>query len=156
MEGIEGQLYIIGTGPLEDDLQQQAQRYGLENKITFLGHVNRKKLNEMYEVADVFVLPSVERSEAFGIVQLEAMARETPVVNTKLPTGVPWVSLDGKTGLTVQPKEPHEIETAVNTLIQDDDLRCEYGKNARKRVENKFTKSGMISKMEDIYQNIRD
>lgn len=77
---------------------------GLEERVKFLGKVSNEPLKYCYQICDVFVLPSVEPTEAFGLVQLEAMAYGKPVINTLLPIGVSFVSIDGKTGLTVEPR----------------------------------------------------
>jgi rhamnosyl/mannosyltransferase len=117
-----------------------------------LGYLPESQLASAYRTADLFVLPSVEPSEAFGIVQLEAMARETPVVNTSLPTGVPWVSPDGKTGITVPPGEADVLAEAINTLLEDDELRQRYAKQARERVKQRFTRDQMLDRIERIYR----
>ena len=83
---------------------------------------------------DIFVLPSVANSEAFGIVQLEAMVYSKPVINTSLPTGVPHVSVDGVSGITVEPSKPIQLANAINMLAEDKNLREAYGRNAFRRV----------------------
>ena len=86
----------------------------------------------------MFVLPSVMRSETFEVVQLEAMKHGKPVINTNLQTGVNYVSIDGETGLTVEPANSKALSDAINRLLSDEPLRLQYGQNARKRVENVF------------------
>jgi rhamnosyl/mannosyltransferase len=98
MQQVKAKLVIVGEGQLRKELEQKARSLGLEQQIVFLGKLSREELKYCYQVCDVFVLPSVERSEAFGIAQLEAMAYGKPVVDTNLPTGVPYVSMNGEQG----------------------------------------------------------
>jgi rhamnosyl/mannosyltransferase len=96
----------------------------------------------------------VSRSEAFGIVQLEAMACGKPVVNTRLQSGVPFVSLDGATGLTVVPRNSTEMAGALNRLLADRDLRQRYGDCALRRVRSEFTADAMASRTLDLYRQV--
>lgn len=150
-----GTLLVVGEGERRTVLERRARRKGIADRVKFLGHVSDEELAGAYELADLFVLPSVEPSEAFGIVQLEAMARGLPVVNTDLPTGVPWVSKHGQTGLTVQPGDSKALSGAIETFLEDEDRRHRYGKQARERVEQRFTREEMIRRLVDIYNQIK-
>lgn len=132
------ELFIAGTGDLEPTLKEYARRKGLENKVHFLGFLSDHELKQAYADCDIFVLPSVEKSEAFGIVQLEAMIYGKPVINTLLPSGVPHVSLAGVTGLTVKKSDPAELADAINTLAANRELREILGKAAAERVCSQF------------------
>jgi rhamnosyl/mannosyltransferase len=154
MTDIDAHLIIVGEGPLENELKQLASDLGISNKIDFAGWVDDQDLPSYYHACDVFVLPSVARSEAFGLVQLEAQACEKPVVSTDLTTGVPYANLDQITGLVVQPESKDSLSMAINKLLQDENLRREYGKNGKKRVEKEFSKEAMAKRVLQIYSEI--
>lgn len=109
-------LDIVGTGPLEREMKEMVHEAGLEERVRFYANVEDEELAEFFGTCDVFVLPSVARSEAFGLVQIEAMAFGKPVINTKLPSGVPYVSLDQVTGLTVPPEDVHKLAQALSLI----------------------------------------
>ncbi len=123
MKDVDGALVIIGEGPLRPELEAQARDLGIADRVHFLGEIHNRDIAAYYHASDVFALASVARSEAFGIVQLEAMACGLPVVNTGLDSGVPFVSLDGLTGLTVPPGDSVALSRALNKLLDDDELR---------------------------------
>lgn len=138
------ELFIAGTGELENSLKTCAESCGLAEKVHFLGFLSDEELRQAYADCDIFVLPSVVKSEAFGIVQLEAMVYGKPVINTNLPSGVPHVSLDGETGLTVPPSDVNALAKAINRLAEDKELREELGRNAAERVREKFSEKKII------------
>lgn len=138
------ELFIAGTGELENSLKTCAESCGLAEKVHFLGFLSDEELRQAYADCDIFVLPSVAKSEAFGIVQLEAMVYGKPVINTNLPSGVPHVSLDGETGLTVPPSDVKALAKAINRLAEDKELREELGRNAAERVREKFSEKKII------------
>jgi rhamnosyl/mannosyltransferase len=154
MSNIDGHLLIAGDGPLREELEEQTQALNLQNKITFLGEIHNDDIAPYYHAADLFALASVARSEAFGIVQLEAMACGKPVVNTNLDSGVPWVSPDGVTGITVPPKDPMALAGAITKLLDDDSLRRKYGEAAKSRVEKEFSQDLMISRLLETYREV--
>ena len=156
MPSVEADLLIGGRGDRRDELEAHVDRLGVADRVHFLGHVDEDRLHACYDRADVFVLPSVAPSEAFGIVQLEAMAHSTPVVNTDLPTGVPWVSQDGETGLTVPPRDADALANAITALLDDPARRRRYGEAARDRVERQFGCERMLDTMEKRYRAIVD
>jgi glycosyltransferase involved in cell wall biosynthesis len=154
MSHVDGHLLIAGDGPLRPALEMQTQTLGLQHKITLLGEIHNDDMPPFYQAADVFALASVARSEAFGIVQLEAMACGKPVVNTNLDSGTPWVSPDGVTGMTVPPKDPMALAQAITKLLDDEDLRNRYGEAARLRVEKEFSQDLMIARMLETYREV--
>ncbi len=141
------ELFIAGTGELEKSLKSYAKSHGLSKKVHFLGFLPDNELKQAYEDCDIFVLPSVAKSEAFGIVQLEAMIYGKPVINTNLPSGVPYVSIHGKTGFTVPPSDAKALAMAVNRLARDKNIREIMGKNARERVLKNFNEKQIIRKL---------
>lgn len=154
MRHVDARLVIVGGGPLDSALRAQAAAAGVAGKITFLGELQNEEVAPFFAAADVFVLPSVARSEAFGIVQLEAMACGTPVVNTSLDSGVPWVSRHLETGLTVPPRDPRALASAIERLLADDDLRRRFGDAARARVRDEFSVGMMGDRVAAVYDAV--
>lgn len=138
------ELFIAGTGELGESLKRYSEEHGMNEKVHFLGFLPDEKLRQAYADCDIFVLPSVVKSEAFGIVQLEAMVYGKPVINTALPSGAPWVSLDGQTGITVPPSDAEALANAINTLAADAHLREKFGNNAAERVKLCFNEKNVI------------
>jgi glycosyltransferase involved in cell wall biosynthesis len=152
MNQVQGRLLIAGDGPLRSRLESQVRAQRLSERVVFLGHV--EDLVPYYHAADLFVLASVARSEAFGIVQLEAMACGKPVVNTSLPSGVPFVSLDGITGITVPPANSEALAKAINLLLDDPARRAQYGEAARRRVQAEFSLELMTERTLRVYESV--
>lgn len=130
------ELFIVGTGSDEEALKKQAGPLG--DRVHFMKNLSDEDLRSAFADCDFFVMPSVEKSEAFGIVQLEAMIYGKPVINTDLKTSVPLVSIDGETGLTVRAGDAAELAEAMNRLISDEGLREKFGNNAKRRVLEHF------------------
>ena len=145
---------IIGRGALEVELKALAAKLHLDGKVAFLGRVEDDKMAAYYHSCDMFVLPSVARSEAFGIVQLEAMACGKPIINTDLPTGVPRISRNGETGITIPPADSSALAAAMNRMFHDSDFRKECGRNALARVATCFSAKQMIQDVCRVYEEV--
>lgn len=152
MQRINARLLLIGDGPLRKDLEGLAKKLDVGERVVFLGQVS--DVIPYYHAADAFVLPSITRSEAFGIVQIEAMACSRPVINTSLDSAVPFVSIDGETGLTVKPRNVGELSSAINLLMNDRSLRFRYGMAARRRVETHFSAEVMTERTLEVYAEV--
>jgi glycosyltransferase involved in cell wall biosynthesis len=147
-----GTLVLAGDGPLERSLKARASARGLENRVSFVGRVRDEDLPAYYHAADVFVLPSVAKTEAFGVVQVEAMAAGLPVVSTNLPTGVPWVNQDGVSGLVVEPGDDRALAGALARLAADPDLRARLGRGAGARALEMFSLDRMVSTFRTVVE----
>jgi rhamnosyl/mannosyltransferase len=155
MRSVDASLLIVGDGPLRNRLQAEVTANSvLRRRVQFLGRV--EDVRPFYHATDIFALPSVARSEAFGIVQLEAMACAKPVVNTRLQSGAPFVSLDGVTGITVEPGNPAAMAGALNKLLDDTELRQRYGDAALQRVLTEFTVATMVRRTLKVYRQVAD
>lgn len=145
------ELFIVGTGELEEKLKTMAYKLQIADRVHFLGFLPDKELKRTYADCDIFVLPSVEKSEAFGIVQLEAMVYGKPVINTDLPSGVPYVSVHGKTGLTVKPKNPTQLAKAINFLAENPEIRKKLGGNGFIKVLDEYYERHVIRELYDFF-----
>ena len=155
MNLVDANLLIAGDGPMRQKLEAEAAANPIiRSRVTFLGYV--EDITPYYHACEVFALPSIARSEAFGIVQLEAMACGKPVVNTRLQSGVPFVSLDGVTGITVEPGNSSAMAGALNKLLDDAKLRQCYGYAAQQRVRAEFTVTAMAKRTLDVYRQVAD
>lgn len=149
---VDATVMIVGEGPLKDDLRQTARRLGVGERFILAGGLSRDDLKIHLHAARVFTLPSVSAAEAFGIVQLEAMAAGLPVINTDLPTGVPHVARDGREGLTVPPGDPAALAAAIKRLLDDEDLARSLGAAGRSRVAAEYRAEVFVRRIEDVYE----
>lgn len=147
------ELILVGSGNMEQELKNMVKSFGIEDKVKFCGEVTEEELQEQLENCDVFVLPSIARSEAFGLVQIEAMAFGKPVINTSLPSGVPYVSLDQITGLTVPPGDVKSLSRAMEWLVDHEEERLQMGIRARKRMKDEYRIETMLKRVLEVYDN---
>lgn len=147
------ELFIIGTGKLDAELHEKAEKGGIAGKVHFMGSVSDDEVKQALNDCDIFILPSVANSEAFGIVQMEAMMYGKPVINTGLPTGVPYVSIDGETGITVPPNDSEAMAKAIQKLADNAVLCRKYGDNGYKRVREYFSMDKMLDSLYDLYKS---
>jgi rhamnosyl/mannosyltransferase len=152
VRGVE--LFIVGDGKLRAQLERGARERDLSAVTHFLGHLPRDELLAAFYDCDLFALPSVANSEAFGIVQLEAMRYGKPVINTDLPTGVPYVSVDGETGITARAGSATSLAKAIMTLVNDKALRETYGRAAEARARERFDRRGMLDSLYNVYERL--
>jgi len=150
---VHARLLIVGDGPEGPALRQTAEGLGLGEKVVFVGAVPDSDLPAYYGAASVFCLPSSERSEAFGLVQLEALASGVPIVSTELGTGTSYVNSDGESGLVVPPRDASSLAGALERLVQDNALRQRLSAGARERAEF-FTAARMLADTAALYDDV--
>jgi len=144
---------IVGTGPKMNELKQMARKYGVAGKVRFAGYVTDEDLPLYYTAANVLVLPSVSRLEAFGIVGLEAMATGTPVVLSNIP-GVKDVITHGKHGYLAEPLDSKDIARKIDAIISDPGEAAEMAKRARQHVVKRFSLRNVGKMLIDLYREV--
>jgi len=150
MADVDARLLIVGEGPCRRMLEHLISTLRLRDRVTLLGAV--ADVAPYYEACDLFVLPSVSRNEAFGLVQLEAMAAGKPVVNTAIGSGVAYACPPGLSGLAVPPADPAALAAAIRQLLADPELRRTLGAAGRARVATEFSAAAMVRQTVDLYE----
>lgn len=151
---VDAELLLVGQGILEPELRSLAKTLNIENKVHFVPAVADEELSAYYNACDIFVLPSIAVTEAYGLVQLEAHASGKSVISTDLPTGVPYVNQHGVSGLVVPPGDVERLASALQELVANKALRDTLGHQARTRMLQSFTSQVMAEKILKIYQEI--
>jgi len=152
IENLDVKLKIVGFGEELESLKKIVENLKLENKVDFYSDVDDEQLSTFYKNADLFVLPSINEAEAFGVVQLEAMANALPVINTNLQSGVPFVSLNNYSGITIEPENINALKEAIEKIISNKELYELFSANALERVKE-FSRTKMSKSYFDIYNS---
>ena len=154
VKGLDALTVIVGNGPCQVSLMAMAVDSGLGDRVRFVGDISDAELLAWYHACDVFVLPSVSRQEAFGMVQIEAMLCGHPVISTELQTGTSWVNQHERTGIVVKPNNVTELRAALERLCGDRELRDQFGDAGRKRVIETFTAETMCRATVALYDEV--
>jgi len=129
-------VFVGASGPALISLHEQAQKFGLDERVFFYENMPHTKISAFYERAQVFCLPS--RNEAFGIVLLEAGVFAVPVIASHVG-GIPELIVDGEHGRLVPPADPKALAAALRDLLHNEEKAVAMGKNLQCRVETQFT-----------------
>ena len=148
-------VLIGGDGEMLPQLRAQVTSQGLGHKVRLLGHVQDGELAGYFLACDVFCMSSTVRSEAYGVVLLEAMMMGKPIIATDIVgSGVPWVNRHGLTGFNVPVGQPHELARLLSQLLADDALRARLGQAARERYLREFDAVLMTQHVVDLYRRL--
>ena len=150
------QLLIAGSGPEQDTLIQKVRELDLENNVTFLGIVPNEELSSYYHSADVFVLPSINKdgkTEALGVVLLEAMASGCPVIGSNVG-GIPDIIADGENGFLVPEQRPDVLAERIVQMLSEDVLKEKFRKNGLMRVRESFSWEIISKHFSEIYCHV--
>lgn len=148
-------VLIGGGGELLEAYRLLIAQRGLAGKVHLLGHVLDHELPAHFEACDVFCMPSTVRAEAYGVAIVEAMAMGKPVVASDIAgSGVPWVNVDGITGLNVPVRQPQALADALTRLLHGEGLRQRMGAAARQRYQEEFGAELMTRRTLDLYRRL--
>ncbi len=147
--------FIISGGGDTVEYKKMVKQMNIEDKVTFTGRIENEEVGAYYKLCDLFVLPSITRNEAFGLVQCEAMFFGKPVVSTNIEdSGVSYVNKNEETGLIVPIKEPKAIYDACKTIIDNDELYEKFSSNAKLRFDKMFHINSIAKEITKIYKEV--
>lgn len=148
-------VLIGGEGPLDETIKRQIEELGVGEKVKMLGRVPEEKIAAYYTACDLFCLPSVMQSEAFGIVLIEAMSLGKPVVATRIAgSGTAWVNAHKISGLNVPVRDAEALANAITEITKDPEQYAAYSRRAKERFNSLFKFESMIDGCESIYKSI--
>lgn len=149
----DANLLIVGNGTLKKLYIEIAKELNILDKTVFVGNVSNDDLPKYYAASDIIVLPSISMGEAFGVVLIEAMATGKPIIASNLP-GVRTVISDGINGFLAEPKNVEDLASKIEYLLENEDVRREFGKQGRKKAERYYSWENIGKKLESIYLEV--
>lgn len=152
----ETHVNLVGHGDQADHLKALVASLKLQDRVTFHGNLSDANLAQKMADCDCLCLPSVERTEAFGMVLLEAMYFGKAIVVSDVPgSGMGWVVDDGITGIKVKPADANELAGAFKRLAEDKDERIRMGQDGKEKFAQQFEINHAISGLMDVYEKTR-
>jgi glycosyltransferase involved in cell wall biosynthesis len=157
-KNIDANILIAGSGPLEAELKELADKLSLSNDIQFLGPLPHKEVASFISDLDIFILPCQkdENGDMDGIpvVLMEAMLSGVPVISTSI-SGIPELIVDGETGILIKPSDKQALANAILTMASDDILRKELVEKAVLKVKNEFSLVSNVDKLSSLFNAVR-
>lgn len=153
MKGASFKVVIVGSGPTERELKEQAAKLELTN-VTFTGFVSDEVKNSLIRRSLAIVFPSYLRSEAFGVTLLEGALHGKPLISTEVGSGTSHVNVHGETGLVVPPGSPKALRKAMDKLYRSPQAAKDMGRNARQRYLKLFTGRLMGERYHATYEQL--
>ena len=149
-------LTIVGNGPLLVEHRKLVNSLDITDQVKFISNAGNHQLKQLLASCKALVMPSIMPSEAFGLVQIEAMSYGKPIINTNLKSGVPWVARHMKEALTVSPGNIGELRNAIQQLMSDQTLYSQLCQGALIRHKDRFSTQKFLASTEDCYSQILD
>ena len=146
-------IVIVGSGPIELELKEQALKQGVKN-IHFVGFVCDEDKAALLQLAYAVVFPSHLRSEAFGISLLEGAMYGKPLISSEIGTGTTYINIDNETGIVIPPSDPVALKSAMDFLWNNPDIATGMGEKAELRYWQLFTAGKMAKAYVEIYKNL--
>src|SRR3989339_458474 len=153
LDGFGWGLDVVGSGNFKNKYRRETEELGIGNNVCFLGDISNDALPDIYNQADLLILPSIDKSEAFGLVLLEAMASGVPVIASSLP-GVRTVFEDGRQGFFAAPGDKKDLKNKIIKILENDKLIMEMGERGRILVEEKYNWMLIAKKLENLYEGL--
>ncbi len=148
-----GKIVIAGEGPEAQSTKEMVRRLGLVN-VHFAGQVSDAEKVTLLRHCRALVLPSHLRSEAYGMVLVEASMFSKPMISCEIGTGTSFINMDGETGFVVPPSVPLELARAMNRLLHDEALSNHLGRCARLRYEQNFSGAAFGEAYSSLYKEL--
>lgn len=148
-------VIIGGSGPEYKNYQKLIADLDLGERVFMTGEISNSDLATYFKISDLFCFPSTEPSEAFGVVQLEAMSFGKPVIATNIPcSGVSWVNADDISGYNVTPKDPISLAEKINFVLANQQIYDRLSAGALKRFNDYFRAETMINSVINLYREL--
>lgn len=151
--GTDMPIVIVGAGPIEQELKQQALALGLQN-VQFVGAVSEEDKVALLQLCYGLVFPSHLRSEAFGISLLEGAMYGKPMISCEIGTGTTFINRDRETGLVVPPSDPQALRGAMIELWNQPQMAMAMGQKAEQRYWQLFTADKMAERYVALYRQV--
>jgi rhamnosyl/mannosyltransferase len=149
-------ILIGGAGPMKEKYVSLIKNYGLYTRVFLLSDIEQKDLGNYYKACEVFCLPSTEKTEAFGLVLVEAMVFGKPVLSTNIPgSGTSWVNVNNVTGINVEPKNGKALAEGILKIMEEKNYQT-FSINSRNRFQEKFTNEKFIDKLKKYYLQLTE
>lgn len=152
-KNIDAKIVIAGSGPEGDKLKKLMGELAVNN-VVFTGQITDAEKHSLLTYCRALVLPSHLRSEAYGMVLVEASMMGKPMISCEIGTGTSFVNAHQETGIVVSPESPKELANAMRMLLLEDDLTATMGGNARKRYEELFSGQALGNAYASVYNEL--
>ncbi|MHA2060936.1 MAG: glycosyltransferase family 4 protein [Candidatus Sifarchaeia archaeon] len=147
---IRAKFVVLGKGPLTDYIKKMQAIIG--DQLRYFGFLSYNEVLKFYQIADIVISPSIW-PEPLSRVIIESMALGRPIIATNVG-GTPEIITQEKNGILIEPSDPKEIESALNRLINDPDLRSRIGLEGRKTIEKHYNEARICDKTLSIYHRV--